>query len=397
MLYQHRWLVAIVAPALFIVSLAKAQGVHASANGTKAVAKSETSQKVAAGETPHPRTRVDFSGLWFALLNYGNGKQVVQYSRMETKGNELLWCTLPAVTECSRELTIENICSPPGGGPACVENSTWAGSLGDDSKIDITAQFDVKDHPDWKHDTLLIDDPDRMHTASGFKLFRLVPRAKDVACDAQNSSRTTGEYAFVRAKEALYGNDTAQVPCWLHTAAAQGDARSQSLYASVLYSGEWVHVDYPGAFYWAKKGAEQNEFFGEFMLALMYQKGKGVQADTRKSNEWLAKAREGYKVKLREMHVSPGFAGMSPEQQGVAMRATLAVFNIFRGAGAQDAAVMAERIRNPGQSLSGAEQAAERDPNVRVGQQQVGSGLDTILGMILGTDEQYNEAVRQAH
>jgi hypothetical protein len=30
---------------------------------------------------------------------------------------------------------------------------------------------------------------------------------------------------------------------WLHTAAVQGDALSQSLYANVLYSGEWVPVD----------------------------------------------------------------------------------------------------------------------------------------------------------
>jgi hypothetical protein len=395
--YLHRRVAAFLAPVFFLGTLARAQGSQAGSNGTRphAQTQSRPAAKPPAGVAQtQPHRRVNLSGLWL----FKRRENDFLYHRLEQKGDEITDCVLSPPKSCSDEITIENVCSPPDQGGPCLENTTFKGRFTDDTTLELTAQFDTTGHPTWAHDTLIIEDPDHIRYGSvKFPMWRVAPPAEDVACDERNSSHTTPEYAFLRAKVAFYAQDAVRAACWMHAAAVSGDVRSQALYSSLLYNGDGVAQDYNAAFQWAQKSAQQHEFFGEFMLALMYQTGKGAPVDPEKSKEWLAKAREGYKAKIQEMQASSGWAGMSPEQQAVAMRATLAVFNIFRGAGAADAAVMAERMRNPRQSLSSAEQAAARDPNFKAGQQQMGSGLDTILGMILGTDEQYNQAVKQAH
>ena len=367
-------------------------------NGTRALAQPRSRPAARPPANPVPaHRRVDLNGLWVVELYEKEGKPVMQYSRVEQKGDEVGMCILGPVKSCSHEITVENICSPPDGGGPCWDNTTYEGHFSDDSTLDMSAQFDTTGHPNWAHLKIYIQDPDHIrYDWSKVPLWRVAPHVEDIACDEQNSSRTTAEYAFLRAKVALNSNDAAHTACWMHAAAVQGDVRSQALYSSLLYRGEGVAQDYKAAFDWAQRSAQQHEFFGEFMMALMYQEGKAMPADAQKSKEWLARFREDYKAHAKAQ-ASSGWGGMSPEQQAVAMRATLAVLSLFAGAGDQDAAVLAKRMANPGMSESAAEDLARRDPNFQAGQQRQEAGLDTILKMLMGGDEQLNEAVKLAH
>jgi TPR repeat protein len=115
-------------------------------------------------------------------------------------------------------------------------------------------------------------------------LYRLNPRADDAPCDAQNSAHVIPGAAYVRGRDAKWEKkDNLKAACWFQTAAFGGIAQAQAMLASQLYNGEGVATNYDQAFAWAQKSTAQGNLLGEWILANLYDQGKGVPADKRKA------------------------------------------------------------------------------------------------------------------
>lgn len=68
--------------------------------------------------------------------------------------------------------------------------------------------------------------------------------------------------------------------------AEAGNARAQAKYAAQMDMAEWVDQ----AFKWYKKSAEQGDPDGQYGLATMYFKGRGVAKNPETAMEWVGKA-----------------------------------------------------------------------------------------------------------
>jgi hypothetical protein len=250
---------------------------------------------------------------------------------------------------------------------------------------------------------VVIDNPDRIH-GSGDKpknsiIRHSLPRADDAVCDDGNTAQVELWYAFLRAKDAMQKKDLTRSACWFHVGAVDGDARSQSLYSSVLYTGEGIARDYPAAFQWAQKSAEKGDFLGEFMLAIMYRTGNGAPVNREKSKEWMAKFQTGFQAEVQRRRQEAGSSAwnsLTDQQRLAVVRAGLAVFSQLAGASDQETLIRNQQMASPNMSRSMAESLAQRDPNFKAAQEQEGAGMSTILNMVLGLDPQLNKAAGKA-
>jgi len=324
------------------------------------------------------------AGIWQADLKAENGLVPPQY-KIDQTGDTI------------------KICTKDGHGEYCWMGVYAAG----DPLIHLSSEHDFTNGLPRLLD-VVIENPDRIH--SPFKnvpgevkvtTSRISPpRVDDAACDDANTAKVEAYFAILRAKDAFDRKDPSKFACWLHSGAMQGNARAESLYGGALYAGIGVAPDYQAAFQWAKKGADSHDFFGEFMLAMIYQTGKGAPADPQKSREWLAKFDADFPKELQQQQRPPGswWDRMSPEQRQVVIRATRAFFDMQIGGGAMDGLVAEQMRNNPRMTRSQAESQVEQNNSAayRDAQEQQQSGFSTMLKMMLGGDEQLNEVVRKS-
>ena len=79
------------------------------------------------------------------------------------------------------------------------------------------------------------------------------------------------------------------------TKARQGDAGAQFILGLMYFKGKGVPEDHREAAKWFRKAAEQGDAGAQFNLGVMYFKGEGVPEDHREAVKWLRKAAEqGY-------------------------------------------------------------------------------------------------------
>ncbi len=150
----------------------------------------------------------------------------------------------------------------------CVEHTAWAGIfLSDLSRLKVIPAFPTKDPAFY----MSVLDPDHLKGERGIYV-RVGPGAYDVPCDAKNSARVTGEFAVMRARDAMHHYKSDELTaCWMRIAANAGDARSQAMMAYFAHEGEGVPKNLREAEDWAQKSAHQQDAFGEIMMGLMYE------------------------------------------------------------------------------------------------------------------------------
>jgi hypothetical protein len=143
-------------------------------------------------------------------------------------------------------------------------------------------------HPaQWVNANVIIDDPDHVHAEGMPSTARKSPaHASDAVCDASNSSRTKGEYAAQRAKDAETHRDYVTAACWARTGALQNDPTAEGHYAWLFEKGWGITKDYPQALYWAKKAGEQGDITGEMVMQTLYTEGEGVPVDFKVVDYW---------------------------------------------------------------------------------------------------------------
>jgi hypothetical protein len=328
---------------------------------------------------PAPQQRFHLDGIWQIDLLPANGYFPAQF-RIAQEGESFKLC---------RRKEYKDYC--------------WAGRYTQGSRtFHIVAEGEVFPGATKEWD-VVIDNPDRIH-GSGDKpnnsiIRHSLPRADDAPCDDGNTAQVEFFYAFLRAQDAVQKKDLTRTACWLHIGAVDGDARSQSLYSSVLYTGEGIARDYPAAFQWAQKGAQKGYFLGEFMLAIMYRTGNGTPVNREKSKEWMAKFQTGFQAEVQRQRQEAGSSAwnsLTDQQRLAVVRAGLAVFSQLAGASDQETLIRNQQMASPNMSRSMAESLAQRDPNFKAAQEQEGAGMSTILNMVLGLDPQLNKAAGKA-
>jgi TPR repeat protein len=140
--------------------------------------------------------------------------------------------------------------------------------LGNDpSRLKLVTTFTSKSPEAY----LTVLDPDHLKGPRGVYI-RAAAGAYDVPCDAMNSAHVTGEFAVLRARDAIrnYKKDELTA-CWMKIAAESGNARAQAMMAFFANEGKGVPKNVPEAADWAQKSAAQKDAFGEIMLGLMYE------------------------------------------------------------------------------------------------------------------------------
>ena len=328
---------------------------------------------------PAPQQRFHLDGIWQYDLNPANGLVPVQLKVVQ-EGDSFKICV-------RRE----------------YKEYCWAGRYTQGSRtIHIVAESDIPPGASREGD-VFIDNPDRIHQSKdkpGVSVIRhSLPRDDDTVCDDGNTAQVEFFYAFLRAQDALQKKDLTRTACWLHIGATDGDARSQSLYSSVLYTGEGIARDYGAAFQWAQKSAQKGYFLGEFMLAIMYRTGNGAPVSREKSKEWMAKFQTGFQAEVQRRRQEAGSSAwnsLTDQQRLAVVRAGLAVFSQLAGASDQETLIRNQQMSSPNMSRSMAEEIAQRDPNFKAAQEQEGAGMSTILNMVLGVDPQLNKAAGKA-
>jgi len=144
---------------------------------------------------------------------------------------------------------------------------------------------------------------------------RVTVHADDAPCDAENSSRTDGWYAYVRGSDAIARQkDYAKGACWFSASATQGDARAQGMLAYLFYNGKGVDRDYQQAFQWAQKSAAEKNIFGENLLSTLYKEGKGVAPDPRKAAYWSRQAADQRNSQIWSRLDERSPSGFTPRQ-----------------------------------------------------------------------------------
>jgi len=151
---------------------------------------------------------------------------------------------------------------------SCLPHTTLAGSVeSDPSRLRLVTTFTSKDPEVY----LTVLDPDHLKGPRGIYM-RSVAGAYDVPCDASNSAHVTGEFAVMRARDAMHHYKSDELTaCWMRIAAESGDARSQAMMAYFAHQGEGIPKNLTEAEHWAQKSADQKDAFGEIMLGLMYE------------------------------------------------------------------------------------------------------------------------------
>ena len=114
----------------------------------------------------------------------------------------------------------------------------------------------------------------------------------DVPCTQSSASGFggSGAEAAARAVQAIEAKNQHKALCWLRMGATRGDAAAEGMLAVFLYKGLGIPPDYPQAFTFAKRAANQGNYLGERGLSLMYANGQGVAKDPLQAQFWGRKA-----------------------------------------------------------------------------------------------------------
>ena len=96
------------------------------------------------------------------------------------------------------------------------------------------------------------------------------------------------EYIYVAIANGEYDQALKQ----LHPPAEQGNAKAQTLLASMYYIGQGVRQNYQKAFELYQQAAEKGNVDAQYALGNMYLLGEGIQEDAGLASEWYRKAAE---------------------------------------------------------------------------------------------------------
>jgi TPR repeat protein len=112
------------------------------------------------------------------------------------------------------------------------------------------------------------------------------------SCDPDNPFHVGPDEALLRG-QLYYGTSSfTNSACWFFIGASQENARAQAMLAFQLREGKGLLNRNPvNAFYFAQKSANQGDYYGESLLAEMYQLGEGTTADKNKAATWAARAK----------------------------------------------------------------------------------------------------------
>jgi len=79
---------------------------------------------------------------------------------------------------------------------------------------------------------------------------------------------------------------------WFRRSAEQGGASAQYNLGVMYYEGEGVQQDFPSAFHWFRRSAEQGHAHAQYNLGVMYYKGEGTQQDFPSAFHWFCRSAE---------------------------------------------------------------------------------------------------------
>jgi len=99
------------------------------------------------------------------------------------------------------------------------------------------------------------------------------------SCDPSNPRHVSGKEAF-----GLANKENDDTFCWDYIAAMQGYPTGESAWASDLYNSGPEY--YKESFAWAQKSQKGGSIYGAYLMAIMYNDGKGVPANHTKSQYW---------------------------------------------------------------------------------------------------------------
>jgi hypothetical protein len=111
----------------------------------------------------------------------------------------------------------------------------------------------------------------------------------NVAC-APSLYQGSGLEATARAEQSIELKKLDVAACWLRIGANKGNANAEGMLAAVLYKGLAGPPSYSDALTWAQKAAEQDNYFGDRVLSLIYENGRGVTKDDWQAKFWNMKA-----------------------------------------------------------------------------------------------------------
>jgi hypothetical protein len=144
---------------------------------------------------------------------------------------------------------------------------------------------------DPKQPSITVLDPDLLSVAGQGKFERTTgPVSDDVRCSEQNTSHVRTKWAFIRGEVYAQVKRYDIATCWYRIAALEGHPKSQAFYGYSLLIGRGAPKNESEAFLWFKKAADQNDFYGETMVARCYYDGVGVAEDRAKADFWMQKA-----------------------------------------------------------------------------------------------------------
>lgn len=96
--------------------------------------------------------------------------------------------------------------------------------------------------------------------------------------------------------------------------AEQGDAKSQFVLALMYQQGKGLPQDYAEALRWYRKAADQGSAKAQYGLSYMYRKGQGVQQDYAEANRWCRKAADQNNAKAQSALGSAYYYGEGVQQ-----------------------------------------------------------------------------------
>jgi len=141
--------------------------------------------------------------------------------------------------------------------------------------------------------TITLIDPDTFTNSKGQTFHRTSPpKLHDIPCDPANSFHVVNAGARARADVAADAGDWVSSFCWISLSASMGNPEGQYLTAGFLIQAKGTEKNFPLAFEWMVKSAEQGWLEAEDALSTMYELGRGTEKNPERAAYWRGKAEQ---------------------------------------------------------------------------------------------------------